>query len=178
MLTYYTYVTRSLLFFPAALTTTDESPDIYTSEKEDGFHVNARQFHYPNSKVKRFPVPEEKVPWEVFHIHLHKLLVLTTSLHKKMVYWIYVVSCPLFFRSVSAHTFRLITLLKTVRTMLMGMFLPREDHTCVVPIRLGVCIYVQLRQVIIGVFVKITRLFLLKHLKAEIKMYLKYILHK
>uniref|UniRef100_A0A8D0CLW4 Transient receptor potential cation channel, subfamily M, member 2 n=1 Tax=Sander lucioperca TaxID=283035 RepID=A0A8D0CLW4_SANLU len=43
----------------------NESPDIYTSEKEDGFHVNARQFHYPNSKVKRFPVPEEKVPWEV-----------------------------------------------------------------------------------------------------------------
>ncbi|XP_078119009.1 LOW QUALITY PROTEIN: transient receptor potential cation channel subfamily M member 2 [Sander vitreus] len=50
---------------PLTLTTTDESPDIYTSEKEDGFHVNARQFHYPNSKVTRFPVPEEKVPWEV-----------------------------------------------------------------------------------------------------------------
>ncbi|XP_028446835.1 transient receptor potential cation channel subfamily M member 2 isoform X4 [Perca flavescens] len=47
------------------LTTTDESPDIYTSEKEDRFHVNARQFHYPNSNVARFPVPEEKVPWEV-----------------------------------------------------------------------------------------------------------------
>uniref|UniRef100_UPI0037E9964E transient receptor potential cation channel subfamily M member 2 n=1 Tax=Semicossyphus pulcher TaxID=241346 RepID=UPI0037E9964E len=50
-----------------SLTTTDESPDSLrnTSEKEDGFHVNARQFHYPNSKIKRFPVPEEKVPWEV-----------------------------------------------------------------------------------------------------------------
>ncbi|XP_039673521.1 transient receptor potential cation channel subfamily M member 2 isoform X2 [Perca fluviatilis] len=47
------------------LTTTDESPDIYTSEKEDRFHVNARQFHYPSSNVTRFPVPEEKVPWEV-----------------------------------------------------------------------------------------------------------------
>ncbi|XP_030283130.1 transient receptor potential cation channel subfamily M member 2 isoform X2 [Sparus aurata] len=49
------------------LTTTDESPDTYvsTSEKEDGFHVNARQFHYPGSKVTRFPVPDEKVPWEV-----------------------------------------------------------------------------------------------------------------
>ncbi|KAF7658007.1 hypothetical protein LDENG_00019260 [Lucifuga dentata] len=34
-------------------------------EKEDRFHVNARQFHYPNSKLTRFPVPEEKVPWEV-----------------------------------------------------------------------------------------------------------------
>ncbi|XP_068559379.1 transient receptor potential cation channel subfamily M member 2 [Cebidichthys violaceus] len=49
------------------LTTTDESPDslINTSEKEDEFHVNARQLHYPNSKLTRFPVPEEKVPWEV-----------------------------------------------------------------------------------------------------------------
>ncbi|KAE8299410.1 hypothetical protein D5F01_LYC01805 [Larimichthys crocea] len=46
--------------------TTDESPDTYasTSEKEDGFHVKARQFHYPGSKLTRFPVPEEKVPWE------------------------------------------------------------------------------------------------------------------
>uniref|UniRef100_A0A4W6FEJ6 Transient receptor potential cation channel, subfamily M, member 2 n=1 Tax=Lates calcarifer TaxID=8187 RepID=A0A4W6FEJ6_LATCA len=35
------------------------------SENIDGFHVNARQFHYPNSKILRFPVPEEKVPWEV-----------------------------------------------------------------------------------------------------------------
>ncbi|KAM9347244.1 transient receptor potential cation channel subfamily M member 2 [Symphorus nematophorus] len=52
---------------PLTLTTTDESPDTYVSasEKEDGFHVNARQFHYPSSKVTRFPVPEEKVPWEV-----------------------------------------------------------------------------------------------------------------
>uniref|UniRef100_A0A671Z495 Transient receptor potential cation channel, subfamily M, member 2 n=1 Tax=Sparus aurata TaxID=8175 RepID=A0A671Z495_SPAAU len=54
------------LHFYSALTTTDESPDTYvsTSEKEDGFHVNARQFHYPGSKVTRFPVPDEKVPWE------------------------------------------------------------------------------------------------------------------
>ncbi|XP_053732121.1 LOW QUALITY PROTEIN: transient receptor potential cation channel subfamily M member 2-like [Synchiropus splendidus] len=28
-------------------------------------HVKARQLHYPNSKMRRFPVPEEKVPWEV-----------------------------------------------------------------------------------------------------------------
>ncbi|CAJ1079221.1 transient receptor potential cation channel subfamily M member 2 isoform X1 [Xyrichtys novacula] len=47
--------------------TSDESPDTFknTSEKEDRFHVNARQFYYPNSKITRFPVPEEKVPWEV-----------------------------------------------------------------------------------------------------------------
>nr|XP_029136475.1 transient receptor potential cation channel subfamily M member 2-like [Labrus bergylta] len=52
---------------PPSLTTADESPDTLrsTSEKEDRFHVNARQFHYPNSKITRFPVPEEKVPWEV-----------------------------------------------------------------------------------------------------------------
>lgn len=36
-----------------------------TSEKENGFHVNSRQLHYPNTKLLRFPVPEEKVPWEV-----------------------------------------------------------------------------------------------------------------
>lgn len=50
---------------PSALLTADESLDRSTSEKEDGFHVNARQFHYPDSKLTRFPVPEEKVPWEV-----------------------------------------------------------------------------------------------------------------
>ncbi|XP_023136566.3 transient receptor potential cation channel subfamily M member 2 isoform X1 [Amphiprion ocellaris] len=46
---------------------TDDTPDslMTTSEKEDGFHVNSRQFHYPNTKLTRFPVPEEKVPWEV-----------------------------------------------------------------------------------------------------------------
>ncbi|XP_037644765.1 transient receptor potential cation channel subfamily M member 2 [Sebastes umbrosus] len=55
---------------PPVLTTTDESPDTLrnTSEKEDGFHVNARQFRYPDSKLERFPVPEEKVPWEVSFI--------------------------------------------------------------------------------------------------------------
>ncbi|XP_063743322.1 transient receptor potential cation channel subfamily M member 2 [Eleginops maclovinus] len=49
---------------PPTLTTADESSDMYASEKEDKHHVNARQFHYPNSKVIRFPVPEEKVPWQ------------------------------------------------------------------------------------------------------------------
>ncbi|XP_041858356.1 transient receptor potential cation channel subfamily M member 2 isoform X1 [Melanotaenia boesemani] len=49
------------------LTVTDESPDtlMETSEKEKGFHVNSRHFYYPKSKLTRFPVPEEKVPWEV-----------------------------------------------------------------------------------------------------------------
>ncbi|KAF3843040.1 hypothetical protein F7725_001889 [Dissostichus mawsoni] len=49
---------------PPTLTTTEESIDMYASEKEDKCHVNARQFYYPNSKLTRFPVPEEKVPWE------------------------------------------------------------------------------------------------------------------
>ncbi|XP_035762623.1 transient receptor potential cation channel subfamily M member 2 [Neolamprologus brichardi] len=45
----------------------DETPDSFrnASEKGSGFHVNSRQFSYPNSKLTRFPVPEEKVPWEV-----------------------------------------------------------------------------------------------------------------
>ncbi|XP_041662819.1 transient receptor potential cation channel subfamily M member 2-like isoform X1 [Cheilinus undulatus] len=54
---------------PPSLTSAaaDESPDFLRniSEKEDRFHMNARQLHYPNSKITRFPVPEEKVPWEV-----------------------------------------------------------------------------------------------------------------
>ncbi|XP_066433176.1 transient receptor potential cation channel subfamily M member 2 [Eleutherodactylus coqui] len=33
-------------------------------------HVNARNIHYPDSNVERFPVPDEKVPWEVeFNIY-------------------------------------------------------------------------------------------------------------
>ena len=33
--------------------------------EEAGFHVKARLFSYPGAKGPRFPVPEEKVPWEV-----------------------------------------------------------------------------------------------------------------
>lgn len=29
------------------------------------YHMNARHLLYPNSSVTRFPVPDEKVPWEV-----------------------------------------------------------------------------------------------------------------
>ncbi|RXM32084.1 Transient receptor potential cation channel subfamily M member 2 [Acipenser ruthenus] len=39
-----------------------------TEESDDGnphYHLNARQLLYPASSVKRFPVPDEKVPWEV-----------------------------------------------------------------------------------------------------------------
>ncbi|XP_029968357.1 transient receptor potential cation channel subfamily M member 2-like [Salarias fasciatus] len=45
----------------------DETSDPLRSmaEKETGFHVKCRQVHYPNTRVTRFPVPEEKVPWEV-----------------------------------------------------------------------------------------------------------------
>lgn len=57
------------LFHAASTTTDSESPE--TEKDKDGFHVNARQLYYPNSKLKRFPVPEEMVPWEVFSIHFH-----------------------------------------------------------------------------------------------------------
>ncbi|XP_020835678.1 transient receptor potential cation channel subfamily M member 2 isoform X1 [Phascolarctos cinereus] len=39
-------------------------------DTEDLYHVNARHLLYPNSTVMRFPVPNEKVPWEQeFHIY-------------------------------------------------------------------------------------------------------------
>lgn len=31
----------------------------------DAYHVDARHLLYPNCPVQRFPVPNEKVPWEV-----------------------------------------------------------------------------------------------------------------
>lgn len=34
-------------------------------EAGDGYHVNARHLLYPGCPVTRFPVPNEKVPWEV-----------------------------------------------------------------------------------------------------------------
>ncbi|XP_040913185.1 transient receptor potential cation channel subfamily M member 2 [Toxotes jaculatrix] len=49
----------------SSFTTTTPDTLRNMSENKNGFHVNARQFHYPNSKITRFPVPEEKVPWEV-----------------------------------------------------------------------------------------------------------------
>ncbi|XP_038149242.1 transient receptor potential cation channel subfamily M member 2 [Cyprinodon tularosa] len=35
------------------------------AEEEESLHVKSRQLYYSNSKIKRFPVPEEKVPWQV-----------------------------------------------------------------------------------------------------------------
>ncbi|KAM4609093.1 transient receptor potential cation channel subfamily M member 2 [Polymixia lowei] len=52
----------------SAVTSESESRETRgkASERDKArFHVNARAFHYPDSKVTRFPVPEEKVPWEV-----------------------------------------------------------------------------------------------------------------
>ncbi|XP_029707113.1 transient receptor potential cation channel subfamily M member 2 isoform X3 [Takifugu rubripes] len=62
---------------PTLSFTTDEASGqtISTTEKEDQHHVNARQFHYAGGKVRRFPVPEEKVPWEArFDIYQPKYL--------------------------------------------------------------------------------------------------------
>lgn len=84
----------------------------------------------------------------------HQLLVLGTSLHKKDAVGLLDL---FFFRSASAHTCRPITPLKTAGTRWMGMFLPREDHAlCLVPIGLGVWIYLQ------SLWVKITKDFPIK----------------
>ncbi|XP_077304778.1 transient receptor potential cation channel subfamily M member 2 [Lithobates pipiens] len=43
--------------------------DIELKDKDETLfspcHVNSRNIHYPDSSVVRFPVPDEKVPWEV-----------------------------------------------------------------------------------------------------------------
>lgn len=60
---------HSISFFPAAFATDEASGQTKTKRKEEQHHVKARQFNYPGGKVTRFPVPEEKVPWEVFCQH-------------------------------------------------------------------------------------------------------------
>lgn len=46
-----------------------QDPELDSRQKEedlgDTHHVNARHLLYPNSPIMRFPVPNEKVPWEV-----------------------------------------------------------------------------------------------------------------
>ncbi|XP_041117862.1 transient receptor potential cation channel subfamily M member 2-like isoform X2 [Polyodon spathula] len=46
-----------------------DTADVNSTEASEGgkpqYHLNARQLLYPASSVKRFPVPDEKVPWEV-----------------------------------------------------------------------------------------------------------------
>lgn len=56
--------------FGIALECHERGPDPEDSaeqevEWEKTQHVYARQLCYPGSTVQRFPVPEEKVPWEV-----------------------------------------------------------------------------------------------------------------
>ncbi|XP_053733768.1 transient receptor potential cation channel subfamily M member 2-like [Synchiropus splendidus] len=53
--------------FPAKDPHAPPTPTRYFHDGPDSaiVHVKARQLHYPNSKMRRFPVPEEKVPWEV-----------------------------------------------------------------------------------------------------------------
>ncbi|XP_017547069.2 transient receptor potential cation channel subfamily M member 2 [Pygocentrus nattereri] len=51
-----------------AVKSTESDPSESTGhepEEEKTHHFYARQHYYPDSAVKRFPVPEEKVPWEV-----------------------------------------------------------------------------------------------------------------
>lgn len=59
-------------FFLIALERHERNPDTNTDDSteqevewEKTHHVYARQLCYPGSSVQRFPVPEEKVPWEV-----------------------------------------------------------------------------------------------------------------
>uniref|UniRef100_A0A665WZT2 Transient receptor potential cation channel, subfamily M, member 2 n=1 Tax=Echeneis naucrates TaxID=173247 RepID=A0A665WZT2_ECHNA len=85
-------------------------------ENEDSFHVNARQFHYPNSKITRFPVPEEKVPWEVFHRYFHHKVTSCPERRTPVLF-----SCLFFFRLASAHTCQFIMPLKTMGTMRAGI---------------------------------------------------------
>uniref|UniRef100_A0AAR2IXG5 TRPM SLOG domain-containing protein n=1 Tax=Pygocentrus nattereri TaxID=42514 RepID=A0AAR2IXG5_PYGNA len=59
---------QSLLFSACAVKSTESDPSESTGhepEEEKTHHFYARQHYYPDSAVKRFPVPEEKVPWEV-----------------------------------------------------------------------------------------------------------------
>lgn len=61
---------HSVSFFPAAFAADEASGQaINTTRIEEQHHVNARQLSYPGGQVSRFPVPEEKVPWEVFCQH-------------------------------------------------------------------------------------------------------------
>ncbi|XP_035248591.1 transient receptor potential cation channel subfamily M member 2 isoform X2 [Anguilla anguilla] len=47
-------------------TGTDQAePQKETAKEKTEYHVNARRLQYPDSTVRRFPVPEEMVPWEV-----------------------------------------------------------------------------------------------------------------
>ncbi|MGH0130904.1 UNVERIFIED_CONTAM: hypothetical protein FKN15_059625 [Acipenser sinensis] len=62
-----------------------------TEESDDGspqYHFNARQLLYPASSVKRFPVPDEKVPWE-FATCIFRNPVGRTGLEGKgKLYWL------------------------------------------------------------------------------------------
>ncbi|XP_030642340.1 transient receptor potential cation channel subfamily M member 2-like [Chanos chanos] len=46
-------------------TSLDEPDGQETDQAKAQYHVLARQLQFPDSKEPRFPVPEEKVPWEV-----------------------------------------------------------------------------------------------------------------
>lgn len=61
---------------PCHVTSADRSTESDGDEHEtDGeperrqYHFHARSSLYPGTAKKRFPVPEEKVPWEVPDLH-------------------------------------------------------------------------------------------------------------
>lgn len=60
----------SLWLFPAPQKASEgQDHELDSRQKADAVgdthHVNARHLLYPNSHVTRFPVPNEKVPWDV-----------------------------------------------------------------------------------------------------------------
>lgn len=74
------FVKLPILLFSASVAITNTDPSESTeqeAEREKTYHVYARQLYYPGSDVKRFPVPLEKVPWEVPE---HKFSYTRTSL--------------------------------------------------------------------------------------------------
>ncbi|XP_043916462.1 transient receptor potential cation channel subfamily M member 2-like [Protopterus annectens] len=42
-----------------------DSSEVGDKDDTSQYHINARNLQYPDSNVYRFPVPDEKVPWEV-----------------------------------------------------------------------------------------------------------------
>ncbi|XP_027006707.2 transient receptor potential cation channel subfamily M member 2 [Tachysurus fulvidraco] len=60
--------TQDVPIMATVIMKTDNDPSESTEPEEEWektHHIYARQLYYPGSTVKRFPVPEEKVPWEV-----------------------------------------------------------------------------------------------------------------
>ncbi|XP_042192415.1 transient receptor potential cation channel subfamily M member 2 isoform X2 [Callorhinchus milii] len=54
-----------MLNIPESKSKEQEDSDDEDKDSKTLHHVDARSFFYPDSNIERFPVPDEKVPWEV-----------------------------------------------------------------------------------------------------------------